>query len=181
MMKLLFLTLAAPLVLAACDGSYSSTNIGDTQPAGGYTLEVRADESQQTYIVVAPDGRQTATRVTGGAATLLDAGAIQSLGEMQPLNAEPQPEVFALRFPGVDISVAADEDNPNSESATVRVNAAGRSVHVDAEEGGPGDADDRANVRITGATEEDARDFINDAENVSAEVKSQMLAALGLD
>jgi hypothetical protein len=100
---------------------------------------------------------------------------------MQPLNDEAQPEVFAMRFPGVDISVAADADNPDSESATVRVNAAGRSVHVDADEGGPGDADDRANVRITGATEEDARDFINDAEDVSAEVKTQMLAAVGME
>lgn len=178
-MKLLLLTLAAPLILAACDGSYSSADI--EAPAGGYTLEVRAVEGVQTYIVTAPDGRQAASRVAEGASALLDADAIRGLGDMQPLNTEPQPEVFALRFPGVDISVSADEDNPNSESATVRVNAAGRSVHVDAEEGGPGDADDRANVRITGTTEEDARDFINDAEDVSAEVKMQMLAAVGLD
>ncbi|MGD9979239.1 MAG: hypothetical protein AB7H66_16430 [Hyphomonadaceae bacterium] len=181
-MRLLLLAVGAPLVLAACDGSYSSSDIGDgLDAAGGYTLEVRADDNQQTYVVTAPDGRQTATRVTGGASALLDASAIQSLGDMQPLNTEPQPEVFALRFPGVDISVAADEDNPNNESATVRINAAGRSVHVDADEGGPGDADDRANVRITGASERDAREFINDAEDVSAEVKTQMLAALGLE
>jgi hypothetical protein len=53
-------------------------------------------------------------------------------------------------------------------------------VHVDAEDGGPGENDDRANVMITGATESDARDFINDAEDVSAEVKQQMLTAVGL-
>lgn len=177
-MRALVLTLLLPFALAACDASYS----GATQaPAGGYTLEVRADENQQTYIVTAPDGRQTASRYAGGASTLLDASAIQALGEMQPLSSEPQPERIALRFPGVDISVSADEDNPDSESATVRVNAGGRSVHVDADEGGPGDADDRANVRITGATEDDARDFIDDAEHVSPEVKTQMLAALGLD
>ena len=180
-MRALILTLVLTLMLAACDGSYSSGDGGTSDPAGGYTLEVRADEGQQTYIVIAPDGRQTATRIAGGASTLLDTSPIQSLGDMQPINAEAQPEVFAMRFPGVDISVAADEDNPNSESATVRVNAAGRSVHVDADEGGPGDADDRANVRITGATEEDARDFINDAEDVSAEVRTQMLAAVGLE
>jgi hypothetical protein len=177
-MRALVLTLLLPFALAACDASYS----GATQePAGGYTLEVRADENQQTYIVTAPDGRQTASRYADGASMLLDASAIQALGEMQPLTSESQPERFALRFPGVDISVSADEDNPNSESATVRVNAGGRSVHVDADEGGPGDADDRANVRITGATEDDARDFIDDAEHVSPEVKTQMLAALGLD
>jgi len=181
MLRLMLLTLAAPLLLAACDGSYSSTDIADQDPAGGYTLEVRAVEGVQTYIVTAPDGRQSASRVAEGASALLDESAVQGLGEMAPLRSDPRPEVFALRFPGVDISVAADEDNPNSESATVRINAAGRSVHVDAEEGGPGDDDDRANVRITGATESDARDFINDAEDVSAEVKSQMLAQLGLE
>lgn len=182
-MRLLFLlALAAPLILAACDGSYSSSDAtGDAQePAGGYTLEVRAVEGVQTYVVIAPNGRQTGTRVAEGASALLDASAIQGLGDMEPLSNEANPEVFAMRFPGVDISVAADESDPNSESATVRVNAGGRSVHVDAEDGGPGENDDRANVRITGATESDARDFINDAENVSAEVKQQMLAALGL-
>jgi hypothetical protein len=175
----LWLILAAPILLAACD--YSPGDHVTQEPAGGYTLEVRADENAQTYIVTAPDGRQTATRVAAGASTFLDAGAIQSLGAMQPLNTEPRPEVFALRFPGVEISVAADEDNPTSESASVRVNAGGRSVHVDADEGGPGDADDRANVRITGATESDARDFIADAEHVSVEVRTQMLAAIGLE
>ena len=180
-MRALLLTLVLPFVLAACDGSYSSSDNTAQEPAGGYTLEVRAVEDVQTYIVTAPDGRQTAGRAADGASALLDADSIQSLGAMEPLNSEPHPEVFALRIPGVDISVAADEDNPNSESATVRVNAAGRSVHVDADEGGPGDADDRANVRITGATEEDARDFINDAEEISAEVKTQMLAAVGLN
>jgi hypothetical protein len=177
------LALAAPLMLAACDGSYSSSDAaGNAQETvGGYTLEVRAAEGVQTYVVIAPDGRQTGTRVAEGASALLDANAIQDLGDMEPLNdGEPNPEVFAMRFPGVDISVAADESDPNSESATVRVNAGGRSVHVDAEDGGPGENDDRANVRITGATESDARDFINDAENVSAEMKQQMLTALGL-
>lgn len=183
MMRALFLTLVLPLVLAACDGSYSSTD-ADSQaqdPAGGYTLEVRAVEGVETYIVTAPDGRQTASRVAEGASALLDANAIQGLGDMEPIVGEPNPEVFALRLPGVDISVAADEDNPNGDSATVRVNAGGRSVHVDAEDGGPGENDDRANVRITGATESDARDFINDAEDISAEVKTQMLAAVGLN
>ncbi len=180
MMRLFLLALAAPLMLAACDGSYTSADNGQG-PAGGYTLEVRAVEGVQTYIVTAPDGRQTAARTAEGASALLDAEAVQGLGEMQALNDEAQPEVFAMRLPGVDISVAADGDNPNSESATVRVNAGGRSVHVDADEGGPGDADDRANVRITGANESDARDFINDAEEISAEVKTQMLAAVGLE
>ncbi len=182
-MRFLFaLAVAAPLFLAACDGSYSSSEAATNseEAAGGYVLEVRAVEGVQTYIVTAPDGRQTATRVAEGASALMDTDAIQRLGPMEPIQGEPNPEVFALRFPGVDISVAADESDPNSESATVRVNAGGRTVHVDAEDGGPGENDDRANVRITGATESDARDFINDAEHVSAEVKQEMLTALGL-
>lgn len=178
-MRLLLLALAAPLILAACDGSYSST--GTTQePAGGYTLEVRAVEGVQTYIVTAPDGRQTASTVAEGMSSLLDAEQVQRLGVAEPLSPEPHPEVFAMRLPGVDISVAADEDDPNSDSATVNINAGGRTVHVDAEDGGPGENDDTANVRITGATESDARDFINGAEDVSAEVKQQMLTAIGL-
>lgn len=178
-MRFLLLALAAPLILAACDASSSSTT-STQEPAGGYRLEVRAVQGVQTYIVTAPDGRQTASRATQGVSALLDAQDIQRLGVAEPLNSD-QPEVFALRLPGVDISVAADEDNPNSDSATVHINAGGRTVHVDAEDGGPGENDDTANVLITGATEEDARDFINDAEEISTEVRSQMLAAVGLE
>jgi hypothetical protein len=176
-----FLIAAAALAaLAGCDTSTTTASNEATDTAGGYTLEVRADETQRSYIVTAPDGGQAATQVVDGMSTMLNADGIRALGEMQALS-EGQPEVFALRVPGVNISVAADEDNPNSESANVRINAGGRSVHVDAEEGGPGDGDDRANIRITGATESDARDFINDAEGVSAEAKTQMLAALRLE
>ncbi len=178
-MRLLLLALAAPFILAACDASSMSSS-GVQEPAGGYTLEVRAVEGVQTYIVTAPDGRQTASRVAAGTSALLDADQIQRLGVAEPLSAEPHPEVFALRLPGVNISVAADEDDPDGDSATVLVNAGGRTVHVDAQDGGPGDNDDRANVMISGATESDARDFITDAEDVSAEVKQQMLTAVGL-
>lgn len=178
-MRALIVALALPL-LAACDANYAGPE-GAENPAGGYTLEVRAVEGAQTYIVTAPDGRQTASRAADGASALLDAAAIQQMGEMQLLQHEAQPEVFALRFPGVDISVSADESDPGSESATVRVNAAGRSVHVDAQEGGPGEGDDAANIRITGASESDAREFIAEAEHISPEVRQQMLSAVGLE
>lgn len=177
-MRLLLLALVAPFILAACDASYSSSESAQ-EPAGGYRLEVRAVQGVQTYIVTAPDGRQVASRAAEGVSALLDNEAIERLGVAEPLNPD-QPEVFAMRLPGVNISVAADEDNPNSDSATVHINAGGRTVHVDAEDGGPGENDDTANVLITGATEEDARDFINDADELSAEVKQQMLAAVGL-
>lgn len=180
-MRLLLLALAAPLILTACDVSSSTSTSRDTQDAaGGYTLEVRAVEGVETYIVTAPDGRQTASTVAEGMSSLLDADQIQRLGVAEPLSPEPHPEVFAMRLPGVNISVSADEDNPNGDAATVHINAGGRTVHVDAEDGGPGENDDRANVLITGANESDARDFINDAEDISAEVKQQMLTAVGL-
>jgi len=180
-MRLLLLALAAPLILAACDVSSSTSTSADPQnAAGGYRLEVRAVDGVQTYIVTAPDGRQTASRVAAGASALLDADQVQHLGVAEPLSDEPHPEVFAMRMPGVNISVSADEDNPSGDAATVHINAGGRTVHVDAEDGGPGENDDRANVLITGASESDARDFINDAEDMSAEVKQQMLTAVGL-
>ncbi|MCA8887037.1 MAG: hypothetical protein KDA35_10435 [Hyphomonadaceae bacterium] len=177
-MRLLLLALAAPLILAACDVASSTSTT--QSPAGGYTLEVRAVEGVQTYIVTAPDGRRTASTAAEGTSRLLDAGQIERLGAAEPLSSEPEPEVFGLRLPGVDISVSADEDNPDGDSATVHINAGGRTVHVDAEDGGPGDDDDRANVMITGASESDARGFINDAEHLSDDVKQQMLTAVGL-
>lgn len=181
-MRALIAALALPLALLACGAPNTSSDTSDAteEAAGGYTLEVRAVQGVETLIVIAPDGRRTAARTTQGVSALLDEQAIQGLGEMQPLSDEPNPEVFAMRMPGVNISVAADENDPNGDSATVSVNAGGRTVHVDAQDGGAGENDDRANVRITGATESDARDFINDNEDVSAEVKTQMLAAIGL-
>jgi hypothetical protein len=56
-----------------------------------------------------------------------------------------------------------------------------QNIIVRASENGPGDADDVAFVRITGADEETARDFITDADELSPAVQAQMLAELGLD
>lgn len=176
------IAMVAAAVLAACgpmtfsDGGVEASSEG----GGGYTLEVRADETQQTFLVRGPDGRVVGARAAESNSLLMDEQALAGLGDPPRLLNEDTPEVFALRLPGVDISVAADESSPNSESARVRINAGGRQVHVDADEGGPGNADDRANVVITGASEQDAREFINDADELSADVKQQMLAGLGL-
>lgn len=171
------------LALAACDASNDLAGGPGAAPGEGYTVEIRALESAQTYIVTAPDGRVVAARATDGASALLDAPALAALSAQQPFSeaaAGDAPEVFALRFPGVNISVSADEDNPNSESARVSVNAGGHSVLVDANEGGPGEADDHANVRISGLSEADVREFIAKADELSPSVQAQMLADLDL-
>ena len=169
------------LGLAACDAPGGLAGGPDGAAGDTYTVEIRALESVQTYIVTAPDGRVVAARAADGASALLDANATRALGAVETAAASDAPEVFALRFPGVDISIAADEDNPNSESARVRVNAGGHSVLVDANEGGPGEADDHANVRITGMSAADVREFIVKADELSPSVQAQMLTDLELE
>lgn len=167
--------------LAACDAPGGVAGGPDGVSSNSYTVEIRALESVQTYIITAPDGRVVAARAADGASALLDANATRALGVAEAAAASDAPEVFALRFPGVDISISADEDNPNSESARVRVNAGGHSVLVDANEGGPGEADDHANVRIAGMSEADVREFIAKADELSPSVQAQMLTDLDLE
>jgi len=95
------------------------------------------------------------------------------------------PQRVAIQLPGFDLRVAADDDTDgdgDGDHGRVNLSIGGQQqVVVHADEGGPGDADDRAFVRITGADKDSARDFINDAEELSAEVKTQMLTELGLN
>jgi hypothetical protein len=165
----------AVLALAAC----SEADVANSDnPPGGYTLEVRADDDVQVYLVTSPDGRTTAARATDGVSGLMDVEEARAFTVL-PANEEPMPEVVALRLPGFDLSIAAEGAQTSSDSARVSINAGGRQVEVDARDSG-GAETDRAHVRITGASEGDARDFINDAEKLSPEVQAQMLAALGL-
>jgi hypothetical protein len=53
-------------------------------------------------------------------------------------------------------------------------------MHVDADHGGPGHADDRAQVTLSGMSAHDARHFIMEQDDLSSQVQSQMIAALGL-
>jgi hypothetical protein len=174
---------ALALGLAACDGSTSATPNADgtTAAAEGYTLEIRAMESVQTYLVTAPDGRIVGGRAASGVSALLDAGRAQSLAAEPPPEGEAQPEVLAMRWPGFEMSISGDEENGDDENGSVNISIGGeQQVEIRANEGGPGDADDTAYVRITGADEAAARDFINDAEELSSETKTEMLGALGL-
>lgn len=171
----------AVAVLAAACGQVSVSADGDRGHAGGYTMEVRADQGEEVYLVTAPDGRIAAARAAQGASTLLRGRAVQALAN-QPMPAPDGDAQVAFKVPGLDVQVQGDDPDGagDSENAHVTVNAGGQHIEVNAQENGPGDADDRAHVRITGADEEAARNFINEQDDLSAEVKTQMLAELGL-
>ncbi len=169
--------------LAACDGSVRSDEKGEAgAPAEGYTMVIRATEGEQTYLITGPDGRTVGARAAEGASALMDAARAQSLMGEPPPRMEEVPEVMSMRLPGFEMSVGGTEDGAEGDNGQVKLSIGHgqQRVEVNADEGGPGEADDRAFVRITGADEEAVREFIADAEELSPDVKTQMLAGLGL-
>jgi hypothetical protein len=98
-----------------------------------------------------------------------------------PPRQEETSEVMGLRLPGFEMSIGGGED-AKGENGQVRLSLGGegQTVVVNANEGGPGEADDRAYIRITGADEEAVRAFITEADTLSPSVQAEMLAALGL-
>ncbi|HRK63092.1 MAG TPA: hypothetical protein PLN53_01795 [Terricaulis sp.] len=170
---------ALALCAAACSEPELAGGPDAQNPAGGYTLEVRADQSTQVFLVTGPDGRSVAGRAADGVSGIMDTEAARAFTVM-PEGEEPLPEVMALRFPGFDLSVSGEGDASNAEGARVSINAGGRTVEVNAREDSEG-VNERAHVRITGASEADVRDFISDADELSPETQAQMLTALGLN
>lgn len=167
-----FLAAFAAVFLAACA-------VEQHDQAGGYTLEVRAAGDAQVFLVTAPDGRAVAGRAADGVSALMDAEAARAFNVL-PEGAEALPEVMALRLPGFELSIAAEDgDVEGADGARVSINAAGRQIQVNARDDDGGN-NGRAHVRITGASADDARGFINDAEELSAEVKAEMISALDL-
>lgn len=149
-------------------------------PAEGYTLEVRASEGEQVFLVTSPEGRTAAARAAGGASALLDETAMRALPAVAA--SDNMREVVSLRMPGVDLSVSGDPESKGEDgSGRVSINVGGHSVEVNASEGGPGDGDDQAHVLIRGVPEAEAREFIAKADQLSPAVQAEMLAALGLD
>jgi hypothetical protein len=174
-----FLIVGLAVLAAACSADVNVD--GAAAPGEGYTLEVRATNGEQTYLVTTPDGRVVGARAAEGASALMNGDSAQRLASDPPPQGDAPPEVMSLRLPGVNVQINAegDEDKENGRAA-VSVNAGEHSVVVNADEGGPGEADDRAYVRITGADEGSVRDFINDAEELSSEVKAEMFTELGI-
>lgn len=176
--------ISALLLLAACEESAAPPNGDQASESGGYSMEIRAGETEQTYLVIAPDGRTVGARAAEGASALMDNDRARSLASAPPPEGEETPEVMALRLPGFEMSIGGSETTADGENGRVNIALGGREgqrIEVRADEGGPGDADDRAFVRITGADEEAVREFIAEADQLSPAVQAQMLAELGLE
>lgn len=175
------LTVLAVALAAGCESEVGTSGAGVT--AEGYTLEIRAGELEQTYLVTAPDGRTVGARAAEGASALMDASRARALADEPPPQGEPAPEVMSLRVPGFEMSIGASKEDAEGEHGRValRIGDGGQRIEVNADEGGPGEADDRAYVRITGADADAVREFISEADQLSPAVQAQMLAELGLE
>jgi hypothetical protein len=180
----LWLAASVAMFLAACgDVDIHANGAGGGADPGGYTLEVRAADNEQIFLVTAPDGHTVAARAADGVSALMDDAAIHALAAEPPApaNADMQ-QAVSVRAPGLNLSVSGDPDRKGEDgSGRVSINIGGHGIEVNADDGGPGDADGRAHVRITGVPESDARDFIAKADQLSPAVQAQMLAALGLE
>jgi hypothetical protein len=82
-----------------------------------------------------------------------------------------------VRAGGFSLSISASDAGPAADIARIELNAGGSSVLIDA---GDDASRKRALVRIGGADAEAARNFIEEADGLSAETKARMLRALGL-
>lgn len=171
------------LGLAACDVSTDVSSGSETASSDTYTIEIRADEMVQTYLITTPDGRTVGARAAEGASALLDGTRAQALAAEAPPQNEELSQRVAIRLPGFEMTVAGEDEGAEGDSGQVRISVGGgdgQHVTVNADEGGPGEADDRAYVRITGADADAVRDFIAEQEELSAEVKQQLLTELAL-
>ncbi|GAM98199.1 hypothetical protein U91I_01831 [alpha proteobacterium U9-1i] len=168
---------ALTFAVSACDGAVETNGGAATPDPSGYTLEIRASNDEQLYLVTAPDGTSVGARAAGGASALMDASGIRQFTEAAP----PEPmseEVMSFRAPGVNFAISGDPDADGEGGGAVAINIGGQSINVNAQEGG--ETGDRAHVRIAGVSAQDARDFIAEADELSPDVQSQMLAALNL-
>jgi hypothetical protein len=170
------------LGLTACDASVGTHDKGGDSAAGGYTLEIRASQAEQTYLVTTPDGRTVGAHAAEGLSALLNTTRAQALAAEAPPQSDEGQEVMSLRVPGFEMNVSGSDEDADGDHGRVQLSVGGQqNVTINADEGGPGEADDRAHVRITGADEDAVRKFIADADELSPDVRTQMLAELHLD
>jgi hypothetical protein len=173
------LTAFVALLVAACVEAKPSADGELAGGAEGYTLEIRASEAEQVYLITAPDGETVAGRAVDGVSTLMDSAAIQALAAVPAISEDQRQEVVALRLPGLNLSVSGDPSGKGEQGGRVSIDIGDHSVEVNADEGGPGEAD-RAHVLIRGVPESEVREFIAKADQLSPAVQAQMLAELGL-
>jgi hypothetical protein len=142
---------------------------------GDYNLQVFAAGEAKIYLMSGPAGKTVAARAADGQSAIMPVADAQALLEKHTgaLAATPTGgETVKIQVPFLGIDVVSDESGDN---AKVRINAGGQKVEVDAN-----DAADLAHVRVSGVDAASARDFINDAEGLSAETKAEMLKSMGL-
>jgi len=180
-MRALIAALALAFV-AACDGAVTSDQQLEGGPESGYSVEIRANGSEQTFLVRAPDGRMVGSQVVDGVSSLMDTAAVQTLAATAAPAGEPAPEVMSLRVPGFSMNIAANETAEGEQGrAQINMNAGDFNMSIDADEGAIGEGDDRAVVRFSGFDEAAIRRFIVEAEDLSPATQAEMLAGLGLE
>jgi len=171
----------AALALGACSISTEAGAPPAPSATEGYTLQIVAEESAQIYLVTHSDGRSVAAKVENGQSALMDAEAAADRVEARMgVMGEPTEGQVHIRFPGVSISVAGQDHGGGHDRARIAISAGGHDVLVDAEDSPRGEDAEKVVVRIPGVSAEDAREFIDESDKLSAEVKAQMRAALGL-
>jgi len=166
----------AGLALAACE---EATHEGAGADVSGYVLEVRTNGDDQLFVVTAPDGRVAGGRAADGASMFVDGARAQTLLQRASDNdARDLQRVMGLQLPGFDLAISGDPSGAG-DTAKIDLNVGGRRIEIDAQDS-RGEGGGRAVVRITGADEAAARDFIREAEGLSGDVRARMLSELGL-
>lgn len=178
--QIILAALAAGLV-TACTGDFREAVAEHEAAAGeGWTMQVLGEDTNQVYMVTRPDGKRAAARVTGSGSTMIaDAEAQTLFAEAQTaLSRDPPDEKVSIQAPGLSIKVSADEDaTGEAERGRVRIAVGGVSIDVDGDEAG---SDGRGTVRIAGVNADAAHKFIEEADDLSPEVKRQMREKLEL-
>ncbi|MEZ6023652.1 MAG: hypothetical protein R3C16_09655 [Hyphomonadaceae bacterium] len=120
-------------------------------------------------------------RAADGASALMDVPALVQALAATPASDAPRGEV-SMRMPGFSLDVDSDDGEADGGGrVAINIGAGGRSVQVNADDGGPGNGDDRAFIRLTGLDADDVRQLITEADELSPSVQAQMLAELGLE
>jgi hypothetical protein len=185
-MRFVILSLAA-LALSACGVVTVSTDHGGTQkvdlsaPADGETwrMSVVADKDAKIILVRRPDGLMAAAKVAGQTSAIMEAGEAQAMFSEQSAALAVRDgkagDRVVIKVPGFSLNV--QDESGGTERGNVSIQAGGRSINV---QGGDSGAGERAVVTISGATAEDAADFIAEAEGLDAPTKAALKQTLGL-
>ncbi|HVY85742.1 MAG TPA: hypothetical protein VG943_11450 [Caulobacterales bacterium] len=173
---------AAAVTLAACNEGAHGPKGAPEAAAPGYTLDVFARNNEQIYLISHDGGRVAAARVVDKHSEIIQpAEAHQILDARQAEFRAPEHQAVNVQAGGFSLSISGDGDDKTGDakngSAHIELNSGGHGVSIDAQ---GNDADGRARVHVTGADEQSARSFINDADDLSPEVKTEMLHTLGL-